>query len=127
MADGMFDSGGGSDGGGGLIGGVLVELPWWLALPLLVAFIAFSVYSCQQEEKERELDKTVYVETSRDNFDRWVQVQTYEVDETTLWFEEGSSHRGSYHCKGGQFRSGDKQTTFCCSVEVNATPACMEL
>ena len=147
MADGMFNSGGGSGGssfgyshgwepnrggggGGGSSSGVgLVVL---VVLVILIVLLISSAYNTHAElEEERLKDRTVYVETTMKNYAEWVQANGYDIREGSLWMEEGSSHRkggngSDYHCKGGQFTTIYNQTiTFCCSVVYPDTPSCM--
>lgn len=140
MADGMFNSSGGGGGGGNYYdysnnGRSNDPLPPEVLFPfigfIVVVMAGIWLYNSNQLAEERELDRTVYVETSRTNFDSWQEGRTDEIVETSLWFEDGSSHRergngGDYHCKGGQFQTTQGATvTFCCSVVVGENPACL--
>lgn len=131
MSDGLFDSSSGGnftyiDVSSGRDRGP--DLPAWVLalIGLLILFFAFWYIASLAEE--RKLDHSTYIETSRANFDNWEAPRQDHIRPGTLWFEEGSSHRDNYHCKGGQFLTGEGATvTFCCSVEPSASPACMAL
>lgn len=132
MADGMFNSGGSdssssstyiySDGSSRMPPGMAFTILGILVAILVVCFIVEQ----NNLEHERELDKTVYVQTSKDNFDTWRATRKDEIDFETVWFEPGSSHRENYHCKGGQYQTAAGATvTFCCSVEAHDQVPCM--
>ena len=152
MADGMFggdSSGGGGGGGGGYSdysshhyasgrgsGGDMSPEGIAVVLFILVLVIGFAMfYQAVEDSKaadavaeERRLDRTVYVETSRANFDEWMGTRTGEFVEETLWFESGSSHfpNSGYHCKGGGYQTkAGVDITFCCSVVEGDNPLCI--
>jgi hypothetical protein len=132
MADGMFNSGGSggnssstyiySDGSSRLPPGMTFTILGILVAILLVCYIVEQ----SNLQEERELDKTVYVETSKANFDTWLARRKDGINFETVWFEPGSSHRENYHCKGGQYQTTEGATvTFCCSVEAHDQVPCM--
>jgi len=129
MSRGMFNSsgGGGSSSGRGV--GLLIELPYPLNIIAIVIVVVLAIVVVVAEMDEREKDGTVYVATSRHNFDQWTASRGYAPKDGTLWFEDGSSHRQSYHCKGGQFQQAKTgaNVTFCCSVVADDNPPCVEI
>lgn len=133
MADGLFDSDSSSSSstsfydfssgrGTPLTLGALVAI---VVVALLVVGL-FVALAASERAAERELDRTKYVEAASNNLDRWLGTRAYEIVPSSLWMEDGSSHRDNYHCKGGQFQTTDGQNvTYCCSVVPGDNPPCM--
>lgn len=133
MSHGMFDSSSSSGdsfvyiNSGGKGPKSFTEVMIMLAIFVTLVLICMGIDMCQ-EKAEQKLDATTYVDTSRANFNRWIEQREIEYIPGSLWFEPGSSHRDNYHCKGGQFeRTNGRNVTFCCSVTAEAAIPCMEL